>query len=91
MRLDVALVCRLGLEDALDDVVGLLEPLLGVAMAELVPARDVGGLGLGAPGFIASSTSVTCGSISYFTSISLRALRATAALVAATAATAWPS
>src|SRR5258707_7322487 len=44
MRLDVALVRRLGLEDALDDVVGLLETRVWVAMAELVPARDVRGL-----------------------------------------------
>ena len=45
----------------------------------------------GAPGFIASTTSITCGSTSYVTSMSLSALRAMAALVAATAATAWPS
>ena len=45
----------------------------------------------GAPGFIASTTSITCGSTSYFTSISFSARRAIAVLVAATAATAWPS
>ena len=45
----------------------------------------------GASGRMASTTSMTCGSTSYVTSMSLSARLATAALVAATAATAWPS
>ena len=45
----------------------------------------------GASGRMASTTSITCGSTSYVTSMSLSALRAMAGLVAATAATAWPS
>ena len=40
---------------------------------------------------MASTTSITCGSASYFTSMSFSARRAIATLVAATAATAWPS
>ncbi len=40
---------------------------------------------------MASTTSITCGSTSYFTSMSLSARLAMAVLVAATAATAWPS
>ena len=78
MRLDIALVRRLGLEAALDDDVGLPEALLEIAMAELVRAAMLEaffGAGStsavimsscrsGAPGFIAASTSVTCGRIS---------------------------
>ena len=45
----------------------------------------------GALGFTASSTSVTCGRISYSTLMSLSACLAVAASTAATAATAWPS
>ncbi len=45
----------------------------------------------GAPGFMASTTSMTWGRISYLTSISLTAARAMAVVVAATAATGWPS
>jgi hypothetical protein len=44
VRLDIALVRRLGLEGALDDDVGLLEAGRDIAMAELVAAHDVGGL-----------------------------------------------
>ena len=45
MRLDIALMGRLGLEAALDDDVGLGEALLDIAMAELVTRfDDVGGL-----------------------------------------------
>ena len=40
---------------------------------------------------MASTTSMTWGSTSYLTSISLTARRAMAVVVAATAATAWPS
>ena len=46
---------------------------------------------MGAPGAMASTTSITWGSTSYFTSMSLSARLAMAVLVAATAATAWPS
>jgi len=98
-------VHRRRLELALDDEVGLLEAGLEVALLDLDALGDVRGLlGLGldadgersscrsgAFGCIASTTSITCGSTSYFTSMSLRARRAMAALVAATAATAWPS
>ena len=45
----------------------------------------------GAPGCMASTTSMTCGRTSYFTSMSLSARLAMAVLVAATAATGWPS
>ncbi len=45
----------------------------------------------GASGRMASTTSITCGSTSYFTSMSFSARLAMTALVAATAATAWPS
>ncbi len=45
----------------------------------------------GAFGDMASTTSITWGRISYFTSMSLSARRAMATVVAATAATAWPS
>ncbi len=45
----------------------------------------------GAPGFMASTTSMTWGSTSYLTSMSLSAFFAMAVDVAATAATGWPS
>ena len=76
--LDIALVRLLGLEGAFDDDVGFLEARFDVTVAVLAAIGDVGGaVGLGstppvntvscssgAEAFIASSTSVTCGSTS---------------------------
>ena len=73
VRLDVALMDRRGLELALDDDIGLLEAGLDVAQGDLDALGDVGGLlGLGldaavkrsscrsgAPGCMASTTSIT--------------------------------
>ena len=93
MRLDVALVHRLGGVAALDDHVGLLEAGLDVALVELRrawrcstawsasarrPPVNRSSCSTGASGCIASSTSITCGSTSYFTSISSSASSAIA-------------
>ncbi len=44
MRLDIALMCRLGLEAALDDDIGPLEAGFDIAMAKFETAGDVGRL-----------------------------------------------
>ncbi len=66
----------------------MLEDLSGLGSTPMVKRSSCR---TGASGRMASTTSITWGSTSYVTSMSLRARRATAALVAATAATAWPS
>ena len=63
----------------------------GLSGAGSTPAVNRSSWSSGASSAIASTTSMTCGSGSYSTSISFSASRATLALVAATAATAWPS
>ncbi len=63
----------------------------GFAGLGSTPAVNRSSCSSGASGRIASTTSITCGSTSYFTSMSFSARRAIAGLVAATAATAWPS
>ena len=106
MRLDIALVHGLGLEAALDDHVGLLEAGLDVAELELDRARrcwtacrlrldasvNMSSCRIGAPGFIASSTSIDMRQHLVVDLDQLqRLLGDPLALVAATAATAWPS
>ncbi len=93
MRLDIALVGGLGLEGALDHPVGLAEADLGIAMAELVAGGDVGGLlrrwveiggdhGLVQQRRARLHRRVDVGDVGQ---------NLVVALVAATAATAWPS
>ncbi len=64
------------------------EGLLG---AGSTPAVNRSSWSKGASSAIAWTTSMTCGRTSYSTSISFRACLAIWALVAATAATGWPS
>ena len=78
LRLDIGLMHGRGLERHFDDLVGRRETGLHIAELELDPLRDIGGLAgagsiprvirsgnsSGASGFIASSTSMTCGSTS---------------------------
>ncbi len=64
------------------------EGLLGTGST---PAVNRSSCNKGASSAIASTTSITCGSGSYSTSISFSACLAMWALVAATAATGWPS
>ena len=68
-----------------------LDTFEGLVGAGSTPAVNMSSCSNGASSAIASTTSITCGSGSYSTSISLSASLAIFALVAATAATAWPS
>ena len=60
-------------------------------MFDGLPSKVMCSCRTGAPGFIASSTSITKGRTSYSTSISLQASAAIFSVVAATAATGWPT
>ena len=104
MGFDIALVGGCGLELALDDHVGLGEAVIDVAMAELITLRHVGGgLGLGSTPLV-NMSSCRIGRIGAIgldvddvgqdvvvDLDQLERLAGAAALVAATAATAWPS
>ena len=105
MRLDVALVHGLGVELALDHDVGLGEALLHVAERELDPLGDVRGLGrrrLDARGdhVLVQQRRAALHRLDHVDHVrqdlvvdldQLQRLPGDAALVAATAATGWPS